>query len=123
MTYFYTGQNYRIVERLRRDNREYQEGIAIQLHTNASWNGTEGWAPYSVEELFPVCPVVGDTFMLKGYYSTGHEESVGETEFKWWRVIARSLHLSGPSATKMHGIVDLLVEEVDGPFSQLTEGK
>ncbi len=117
MARFCTGEHSGIINRLRLDGREYREIVSLHINTVASCNEIPGWCPFPDEELFPVCPIVGDTFLMDGYYSDGDKES--ELEKKWWRVVSRSLSISAPSAIMMNGIVELFVEVADGPFPQI----
>ena len=121
MVYFYVRQNDRIISQRIQEVQEHHGGVALQLDTVESCNGAPGWRPVSDGEFFPVCPIVGDTFLMNAYYSKGaeaNEDGCCNFGYKRWRVVSRSLILSGPSDVTTSGIVQLLVEVVDGLFPQ-----
>jgi hypothetical protein len=118
MTYFYTGYSNRIPNRLKQHGRECIDGIPLTIDTTESLKATLGWWPIDDGVFFPILPNVGDTFKLKMSLCVSSKKMM-DAEYKWCRVVARSLHpsdLLGLSA----GTAGLLVEVIDGEFSQIS---
>lgn len=114
MSYYYAGCDGQIVERLRRDGRDFKGGVCVQFQTRATIAGENDWHPEPIAEYFPICPDVGDTFPMDGMLDVGADTV--ERAHKWWRVVSRTIFPSAPDSTTMCGVVMLLVEEVEGPF-------
>lgn len=91
----------------------------VQLSSVDAVCGLTGWSPEPLWLVFPTCPVVGDVFAMRSRRLVGgSHEGVAET--RWWKVVARSMQLSGPDAVDMQGIVHLLVDIVEGPWDGRT---
>ena len=108
--YYYSGQNYNISSRLARENRS-TDGVCLQFDTIESMNGEPGWCPLTTEEYWPICPSVGDTFVMESYYE--EEDTEEKTAYKKWKIISRDIMFSGPAAKEMNGIIRFLVEIID----------
>ena len=119
MTAFCAGSRWEIEARLKLEGRSIEIAI-LQFTSRADIDGTPGWCPAPDADVFPIAPQVGDTLLLKSYYSAGSDSDPTEdeerVEQKWWRVVERSIMQSGPAAGEMIGIIHLLVECVDGPW-------
>jgi len=108
-TLYCCGSEEAILDRLRADRWDVAVRH-VQFSTREGIDGVPGWQPSPDNVMFPTCPVVGDTFLMRSYYNDGKN---GWIRHRWWKVVARRLSTSGPSATEMDGIVHLLVEPPD----------
>lgn len=101
--YFYSGQDYNISSR--RSREKHEVGVCLQFVTNKE---SDGWHPLTKEEFWPICPAVGDQFMLESY----HNDEEVKTKYMKWCVSCRDILPSGPSADTMGGVVILKVERI-----------
>ena len=100
----YSGQNYNIVPRLSKEGKS-TDLLCLQFETEDSMKGIESWMPLSKEDFWPICPGVGDTFLMDSYFGE-------QTEHLTWKIVRRIIFTSGPAAQDMRGIVILVVERV-----------
>lgn len=109
--HYYSGESYHIQDRLKCEGRNCDELICVQFRVESVSQEIPGWRPLPHRELWPVCPLVGDTFMMKSYwYREEESQEEDKVEYKQWMVISRVLMSSGPRAREMNGIVLLTVE-------------
>ena len=106
MTHYYSGQQYNIQSRLKREKRCFKELVCLHLQVKQDREDLPGWRPMPRDNFWPICPSVGDSFMMKAYwYYPDKDDDDGRSEWKTWIVVQRDLVKSGPTAREMNGVV------------------
>ena len=108
-THYISGSGWSIPERLVREGRDVKNLVRIQFITQRDLDDGDGWCLVDEGHYWPCAPQVGDCFLMEAVWIEGGAEKPKTRDWKNWKVLRRSVLLSGSAAQEMSGILQLLV--------------